>query len=321
MGIITGSCHKAESEEEIIVRILSNLTLAEIETNSAYSEFIRCINAKDKFLDYFLFQSFLAHILGNSRFKSSLHLFFDNLRRQDEKDQNLKLIGAVVIYLSKGTDEQKIKALVSHYSKFYKCFDEDNIQSFITDLIEINTENCLKSFGENLGKESIINLTEVWSKDRKKRLATTIFQNFASVMRKNHPKRRYLSQKTHNQVISNCAVRNQNSQSSKTVEQENTADVGADNSNLDKEEVKPFDLEDIIRLKKSLITRSKSKSLDNSAGFREFLAKSIGEAESKDQELMKMFLELSYNQLNGEYIRSWLYDDFLKDKSEETVSR
>lgn len=303
MGIITGACHRAESEEEIIVRILTSLTLSEIETKSAYSEFLKCMNMKDKFLDYFMFQSYLSHILGESRFKASQSLFFDNLRKIDDKQLNVKLIGAIVIYLSKGSDEEKIKTLVSHYNRFYRNLNEETVKSFVTDMIEVNTDNCLKAFRDNLGPESVKNLTEVWNKDRKKKLCSHILLNYESVVKKNVPRKRNESSMSYgSEVTRNSTNVMINSPSSLKSQKLNRS----------------FDLEEIIICKKSLFFSSSktcNKDSDSDVPVKIGTMPDI----DNDHDLTKKFLELSFTQLNGDYVRSWLYDNFLKEKSEETV--
>ena len=33
-----------------------------------------------------------------------------------------------------------------------------------------------------------------------------------------------------------------------------------------------------------------------------------------EEKVLKEFFELSFSQLNGEFIRNWLYDEYIKDK-------
>ena len=101
------SCQKVESEEESFYNIFSSLNLNEIKARSAYSEFQKCINKEDGFLDYFLFKNFVYEIVGKSIYKSAQINFFDNLRKSEDKNQNLKKIGALIIFLAKGSVTKK----------------------------------------------------------------------------------------------------------------------------------------------------------------------------------------------------------------------
>jgi len=51
-------------------------------------------------------------------------------------------------------------------------------------------------------------------------------------------------------------------------------------------------------------------------------ANAVPEIQNKindDEKLTKEFIELSFNKMSGEFIRNWLYDDFLKEQTYENM--
>ena len=65
MGI-TLCCEKVESEEETISRILSNMTLAEIDTETVYKNFKETISISENKIVPSEFNSFLCNIVGDN---------------------------------------------------------------------------------------------------------------------------------------------------------------------------------------------------------------------------------------------------------------
>ena len=120
-----GTCHcqKIESEQEVIMRILSKMSLCDIETKSVYEEFFKCLNREDGFLDYFLYKTFLNKIVGDNNYKNVQSKFFENLWKINDSGKKSKVIGTVIILLSKGVETTKVETLFKHYSTFYLKYD------------------------------------------------------------------------------------------------------------------------------------------------------------------------------------------------------
>lgn len=284
MGV-TCACQKIECEEEIVSRILSTMSLAEIETKSAYAEFLKCINKEDGYIDYFLFKNFISLVSGNNIYKNAQISFFENLRKSETRGgQNIKKIGTLIIFLSKGSQFQKIESLYQHYTKFYVNFDEKTVKEFINDLIEANTDNCIQSFRENLDHEVIQNMSEIYKNLRKKLLLHHIFNNFERVKIKYfHQAPKYLDEKP-DKLNTSLDV-----------------DGNFDNDNKD-------DLAEVYER----YNKNQCDLLNHPFTLE---AKKFCE----DEKIIKEFFELAYNFMSGEYIRNWLSEDYLKEKSYENV--
>jgi hypothetical protein len=295
MGVVC-SCQKIECEEETVARILSTMNLSEIETKSACVEFGKCINKEDGYLDFFLFKNFLNKITANNNYKNAQISFFENLRKLDERNQNIKKIGSMIIFLSKGSKFQKVEALYDHFIKYYTSFDEKAVKEFINDLIEANTDNCIQAFRENLGYDVTQNMTEIYKKLRKRQLLYQIYANFERV------KIRYFHQSP------KFINKNENLNTSVDIEaaQEPNVDYGFD-SNIKTTKQFKEDTETYERFNKNqcdLISRQFTLDL-----------KKLND----EEKIIKEFIELAFNHMSGEYMRNWLYEDYLKEKSVENM--
>jgi hypothetical protein len=300
MGI-TCACQKVESEEETIGRILSTMNLTEIETKCAYAEFSKCINKDDGYLDFFLFKTFISKIIGDNNYKSAQNTFFENLRKMDNNKKNIRRIGAMIIYLSKGSKFSKVNTLYEHFINYYNGFNERSVKEFLNDLIDTNTDNCILSFRENLGYDGTKNITEIYKKLRKRKLLNYILINYESL------KIKYFHFNKGLPVIQNVTI---------------VAEAHNDklNNSLDMTDEK-----DIDQPRRSIehengcdaYERYSKSQCDLLMNFNR--SESKGRPENDDEKIVKEFIELSFNQLSGEYIRNWLYDDYLKEKSYENV--
>ena len=326
---MTCVCQKGESEEETIIRILSTMHLSHIEVRSAYSEFLKCINQDEKYLDFFLFKTYLQKIIGDNNYKSAQMTFFENLRKLDKKQANIKIIGTIIIYLAKGNNYQKKEILIEHFEKFYDSFDDFSIKTFIGDLIESNTNVCLISFNANLGAEGVESMAEIWNNQRKAKLASSIFSNFESIKSKHSinyksPKVEAYDKSSENfrnlsstglSQFSQLDQLNQCNQLNQSFEIDMIISEGNPN-NKDPNKVITFKntLKEDISEYFEKHNKIQSDQLFSSSGFK-FSAKKLNE----QQKVIKEFIDLSYSQLSGEYIRTWLYDDFMREKALEEM--
>lgn len=257
MGI-TCACQKIESEEEIIGKILNNMVLSEIDTLSAYEEFMKCVNDVQQ-IDYFKFFNYMKKLTGEHHYKHVQYAFFDNLRKKEIN--NTKRIGLMIIFMSKGSNSIKISTIIKHFEQFYDKRTEMlefSIQELINDIIDANTENCIAAFRGILSSEQIRSLGDYWKKSRRRKLMYHILVNFDSV------KNKYLTNEYY--ISKNSA------------EMDQTGEV------------------------------EKEKDLPRKSHFSE-----------QNTQIIKEFIELSFSHLKGEYIRGWLYEDFLKDRSYEKI--
>jgi hypothetical protein len=324
-------CQKGESEEETIIRILSTMHLSDIEVNSAYNEFLKCINQDEKYLDFFLFKNYLNKIIGENNYKHAQMTFFENLRKLDKKQANIKIIGTIIIYLAKGNNYQKKEILIEHFEKFYDSFDDLTVKIFIGDLIESNTNVCLASFKTNLGSDGVEAMSEIWNNARKAKLASNIFQNFESIKSKHifnyrTPIKRIekfdksdtikplsltgqMSQFSQLDQLTQCNQLNQSFENDMIISEGNP-------NNKDPNKVITFKntmKEDICEYFEKH-NKAQSEQFFSSSGFK-FNARKL----SEQQKVIKEFIDLSFSQLSGEYIRTWLYDDFMREKAVEEM--
>ena len=268
------TCQKVECEEEILQRILSTMILPEIDCKIAYTEFLKCID-KDKNLNYFKFQNFIKVIIGNNIYKLAQKEFFDNLFRNGDK--SIRVIGSIIIFLAKGTKTSKIELLKIHFTNYYQGLNDNSIKEFVQDIIDANTDNCIVSFKNNLSIDLVRNMCDIYQKKRKRKLENFILNNYDGI------KTKYYNLKNNNEII---------------LEEE-----GYDEDNLLNNT-----LADLEENKKNLkhgkvITIEKEEDIFKSE-----------EETMKNEKVLKEFFELTFSQLSGEFIRNWLYDEYLKDK-------
>jgi hypothetical protein len=290
------SCQRVECEEEVFTRIFSSMILMEIECKSAYSEFSKCIHKQDGYLDYFLFKNFLAKIVGENNYKKAQICYFENLRKMDNKKQNMKRIGALMIFLSKGTKYQKEELLYEHYMKFYITVDERSVKEFITDMIEVHTDNCLQSFRENLDYDSVKNMNEIYKKMRKRQLLYHIYSNFERVRIK-------YFHRTPSVVALKSLRKDDILNNSLDIENINLNDVAMIEDPSCKKQAK----EDIFEA----YERYSKNQCD--PFYNHFALESS--KLNQEEKIVKEFIELSFNYFTGEYMRNWLYEDYMKEKT------
>ena len=268
------TCQKVECEEEILQRILSTMILPEIDCKIAYTEFLKCID-KDKNLNYFKFQNFIKVIIGNNIYKLAQKEFFDNLFRNGDK--SIRVIGSIIIFFAKGTKTSKIELLKIHFTNYYQGLNDNSIKEFVQDIIDANTDNCIVSFKNNLSIDLVRNMCDIYQKKRKRKLENFILNNYDGI------KTKYYNHKNNNEII---------------LEEE-----GYDEDNLLNNT-----LADLEENKKNL-KHGKVITIEKEEGIFQ-----SEEETMKNEKVLKEFFELTFSQLSGEFIRNWLYDEYLKDK-------
>lgn len=302
------SCQRVECEEEVFTRIFSSMVLREIECKSAYSEFSKCIHKQDGYLDYFLFKNFLAKIVGENNYKKAQTNYFENLRKMDSKKQNMKRIGALMIFLSKGTKYQKEELLYEHYMKFYMTVDERSVKEFITDMIEVHTDNCLQSFRENLDYDSVKNMNEIYKKMRKRQLLYHIYSNFERVRIK-------YFHRTPTQIKSLGKDGKDGKEGKDDILNVLNNSLEIENMNLNAM------IEDSSckkQAKEDIFEAYERYSKNQCDPFYNHFALESRKL-NQEEKIVKEFIELSFNYFTGEYMRNWLYEDYLKEKTFENV--
>ena len=276
MGLIL-TCQKLECEDEILQRILSTMFLTEINCKLAYIEFLKCIN-KDNTIHYFKFQMFLKLIIGNNIYKLAQKEFFNNLFRNSAT--SIRVIGTIIIFLSKGGKSDKIELLKTHFNSYYNGLNDNSIKEFVMDIIDANTDNCIVSFKSNLSVDLVKNMCDVYQHKRKRKLEDLILGNYDGV------KMKYFNIKTNE--IDLCQGDELKLNNSLIDDDDNNIN---NNSNINDNDV----------------GIKSEKAMNDDLFINE-------DCSVKSDKMLKEFFELSYSQLNGEFIRSWLYDEYLKDK-------
>jgi hypothetical protein len=268
------ACQKIENEEEFINVILNTMNLSEIETKSAYSEFLKCYNKEDGFIDYFQFKNYLTKIVGEGMYKNYQYNYFEYIRRLDKEHHNMKILGIIIIYLSKGTNYQKMIMLYQHYMQFYKYCEEKVIKEFIRDCINCHTDHCLNAFRDMFDHETLVLMNEFWKKMRKNNLLTEIFNNFISTKKKysidSYPE--YNLKMNNTDSFANVRT-------------------GLELTN------------DISKTQGDFYIKNRVEFIDEKVKFK------------KEEIIIKEFVELSFIQLSGEYVRTYLYEDHMKEQN------
>lgn len=297
-------CQKVDSEEETISRLLVSMPLNEIELRSTYKEFEKCI--KEGILDYFLFKAFIDKVVGESPYSNCQKNFFEKIRINGKDNRNKKKIGIIIIFLSKANSSERIDFLIEHCKKYYGT-DELSVRDLVWDTIELNTDNCLFAFKDNVGKEGIVRLIDIWKTKRKRKLLNLIMNNYVSVSRK-HGLAKGL-QKLHS------------GKSKWDSESENgDKEILVTNcENFDKvKELKKINL-DLEDFKRHIPTdndtyQMKLKIKEYNAEFLNHSVNPISE-KNPEEETLKDFFDLSYPLLNGDYIRNFLYEEYMKERT------
>lgn len=262
----TCHCQRVEVDDEIIYNMLNNLNLNDIEVKSSYNHFLKCYNREECYLDYFMYKNYINDIVGNSIYKIDQISYFENLGKLDRKNLNVKLIGIIIILLSKGSSYEKIDCLFKHYYIFYCLSDERTVREFLRDVINVHTDTLLIYRGSTNRKI----FHTIWKKDRKKLLINEIYQNFIFVKKKYSEWRTKLSQ--------------------------------TDNFKPHKEDV--IDVERYNNTHCEFFNKLRFKFIDDKFSL------------NKEELIIREFLELSFTQLSGEYVRTWLYEESMKERSD-----
>ena len=283
----TCTFEKIETEEEMIGRIMTSLALKEIDSVSAYENFLKCIVNRE--LDFFSFQNYLNSIVGDNKYSKIQKTYFDNLRKLEGGNyENMKKIGIMIISLSKGYNTVKTNLLISHFNYFYlnQLFSNEmdtikeeidsnrlifSLRLFVSDVIECNTQHCLTTCREFMQYDGFKNVSNIWNIKRKRKLICNILQNIENIEMKFLKNKEELEKY---QYSSGDAFKSYKSMNM-------TEDSEGENENR---EVKPLYVNAIYDI---IITNE--------------------------------FIELTYPQLNGEYIRNYLYDEYMKERSFEKI--
>jgi hypothetical protein len=264
------ACQKIENEEDFINILLSTMSLNDIECKSAYSEFLKCYNKEDGFIDYFQFKTYLSKIIGEGMYKNNQFNYFENIRRIDK--DNLKILGIIIIYLSKGTNFQKMNLLTQHYMNYYKYCEEKVVKEFIRDCINCHTDHCLNAFRDMFDHDTLVKMNEFWKKMRKNNLLNEVFKNYTST------KKKY--------SIESYPEYNLNM-----------------NNTEGFEKGQQVELTEGSKTQGDFYIKNRVEFIDEKVKLK------------KEEIIIKEFIELSFIQLSGEYVRTYLYEDYLKEKN------
>jgi hypothetical protein len=283
----TCTCEKLETEEEMIGRIMTSLALKEIDSVSAYENFLKCIVNKE--LNYFSFQNYLNSIVGDNKYSKIQKTYFEILSKLEGGNyENMKKIGIMIISLSKGYNAVKTNLLISHFNYFYlnQLFSNDmetvkedidsnrlifSLRLFVSDVIECNTQHCLTTCREFMQYDGFKNVSNIWNIKRKRKLLINILQNLENIEMKFIKNREELDK---HQYSSGDAFKSYKSM--------NMSDESEGDS--ENREIKPLYVNAIY-----------------------------------DIIIINEFIELTYPQLNGEYIRNYLYDEYMKERSFDKI--
>jgi hypothetical protein len=266
----TCHCQRVENEDEVIYSLLNNLNLNEIEVKSAYNHFLKCYNRDECYLDYFLYKNYIQDIVGNSMYKHEQVSYFESLGKLDRKNLNVKLIGMIIIFLSKGSSYEKIDSLFKHYYIFYCLSDERTVKEFLRDVINSHTDTLLIFRGITNRKV----FHNIWKKDRKKSLINEIYQNYVFI------KNKYAEWRT--KLSMTDSFKPTNKENIEICEKYNNTHC-------------------------EFYNKIRFKFIDEKFSL------------SKEELMVREFLELSFTQLNGEYVRTWLYEESIKDKGDPGI--
>jgi hypothetical protein len=271
----TCHCQRIDSEEDFLNHLLNSMNLNNIEVKSAYNQFIKCYNKDEGYLDYFLYKNFLNEIVGDGSYREYQLAYFENIRKLDQNNHNVKLLGILIIYLAKGSSYHKIDVLYRHYNTFYCLSDDRTIKEFIRDIINCHTEICLVSFKQILNVQSLRNMTNNWKKGKKLSLLNEIYKNFISI------KKKYSEWKTKLSLTDSFKPKSKfNSE---------VIDRHHNYTNCE------------------FYIRNRFNFVDEKFNM------------SKEELMIREFIELSFHQLDGQYIRTWLYEESLKENIDSSI--
>lgn len=188
-------CQFGESEEEIIERIFLALPFRHLEAaeiykdlNETYQENERLSATITKGATMHLPKTYLnfdlskitpyleKNIMRDDNICKKIHMeYFNNLLLMDN---NVLLINTILLCISKGEKEEKVKFLSELYQRGTLLIDRDLFRLYIEDVIKANSCLCVNSFKELFGDKSCLRLNEVYNDFRRKKLCDFILSNF-----------------------------------------------------------------------------------------------------------------------------------------------
>ena len=191
-------CPSTHYEQEVIEALLSTTKLAETLLEDNLLKVISCVkginpNARDGGTTYImdslkdyktlnknfsisLFNDFLHKILTSKQFFQGQQFYFNMLLAKHDNTQTcFKTIATIVILYSKSTLKDRIDYLHKHILEAYGSKEEDLVR-FLTELISLNTDDCLAGITPFFKTSEITYLKNIWSAERKEKLLRHILR-------------------------------------------------------------------------------------------------------------------------------------------------
>ena len=170
---------------------------------------------------------------------------------------------------------------------------EAKYQIFISDVIECNTEDCLIAFREYIGLEGAKNISDIWVLQREIKLLEHIASNFETLKIKY---KMNLGENVLEEVLRHVDSND-----------DSKLDYQGNKGRLLQEEL--YEFQD-LNSKEFFSNKAKSN-----LNVKPYYAPTL-----VDPAIIREFVELSFPQLNGEYIRNYLYEEYMKERTPDDQS-
>ncbi len=309
-------CPISHNEQETIDNILATTKLSESSLEENLLKLFLCVNGIESksntqnYTAYILenlknydklnrnfsipnFNNFLNSFLVNKQFFQAQQLYFNRLLAKHDVSQTcFRNFVTMLIFYSQASYKERLDVLFKHITESYGCKPE-NIREFLYEVINLNTDDCLLGFGPFLKKSEVRRLYKVWSPERKDKLFRKLLKiyNKKTKTRMNRSRSINSHRETYNK-IDVCEKLNELNQTDSNM----SVDI-MDNTNV----------ADSIIFK----TRKSRIILDANRVIEE-----LG-IEPDNESKLYNFLCISINELFGEYIRNWLFEDYCQEMNLE----
>ena len=291
---LTYICPNLNNEQETIESILTTTKLSESSLEENLLKLIKCvknIESKNISVDYSsyilqnlnnyknlnknfsisMFNDFLNTILINNQFFQAQQLYFNKLLEKNDLTQTcFRAIANFIIFYSKTSFKERVDILYHHVIGAYGT-NEDALVTFLSDIISLNTDDCLSAFAPFFKKSELKNLYYIWSSERKERLLRRMLKNY---------KKSTNLGRTRSKTINSTHELQQISEEQKEIISKTRKSQIIDDINKVKEDIKLSDFND-------------------------------------NETKLYIFFSTSINDLFGEHIRLWLFEDYCQERNIE----
>jgi hypothetical protein len=295
----TSCVQKIETEEETMSRIMEYLTFSLLNSDNFYEDFCRCI--ENEKINPKLIDAFLDKIVENNSYTTMKKEYYKCLLKY-ENLQSIQMMGSMLILLSKVNLNIKFQLLTLHFKKFFLHENSDKplkivgtkelharLAKFVAYIIDCNTDVCIEAFHHYIGPDVIQNVDKIWTRVRKESVFFNILKHLDDIKKKFRVANENRSEKLGEEDLLNISSVQEHISFKKISfnPHNNSTDfriLEEENNNLNHQFETP--------------TPGEKTIFANEAVY--------------DIGIIYEFIELAHPLLEGEYIRDYLFQEYMK---------